>query len=201
LCLGLALLAAGCAQRRMTIRTNPPGAAVYVDDYPIGTTPVSTNFTYYGTRKIRLVKDGYETLTVLQPVKTPWYDFFGLDFVSENIIPGEIRDQQQFCYQLRPQAVVPTEQLMGRAEELRRQAPGNAPLPVPAPEAVPAPPPAGGMLPNLNPRNLIPPSPPPLPPSPGQQTFTPPGALPPGPPPEVGSQPLHPLPPSGATGL
>ena len=48
----------------MTIRTNPPGALVYVDDYEIGTTPVSTNFTYYGKRKIRIVKDGYETLTV-----------------------------------------------------------------------------------------------------------------------------------------
>jgi hypothetical protein len=39
----LTLLAvAGCVQRRMTIRSNPPGALVYVDDYQIGTTPVST---------------------------------------------------------------------------------------------------------------------------------------------------------------
>ena len=53
-------------QRRLTIRSNPPGALVYVDDYQIGTTPVSTDFVYYGTRKVRLVKSGHETLTVLQ---------------------------------------------------------------------------------------------------------------------------------------
>jgi hypothetical protein len=58
----------GCVQRRITIRSNPPGALVYVDDYPIGTTPVSTSFVYYGTRKVRLVLSGYETLTVLQPI-------------------------------------------------------------------------------------------------------------------------------------
>lgn len=56
---GAAVAAAGgCVQRRMTVRSNPPGALVYVDDYQIGTTPVSTDFIYYGTRKIRLVKDG-----------------------------------------------------------------------------------------------------------------------------------------------
>ena len=53
----------GCVQRRMTIRSSPPGAMVYVDNQEIGTTPVSTGFTYYGTREFRLVKDGYETLT------------------------------------------------------------------------------------------------------------------------------------------
>jgi hypothetical protein len=63
--------AGGCVQRRSTNRSNPPGALVYVDDYQIGTTPVSTDFVYYGNRKVRLVKSGYESLTVIQPVPTP----------------------------------------------------------------------------------------------------------------------------------
>lgn len=113
---------AGCVQRRMTIRTNPPGALVYVDDHEIGTTPVSTDFTYYGTRKIRLVKDGYETQTFLQPVPAPWYEIPPLDFISENLLPGELRDHRTFTYQLRPQLVVPTEQLLERAEGLRAAA-------------------------------------------------------------------------------
>ena len=106
----------------MTVRTNPPGALLYVDDQPepIGTTPVSHEFTYYGTRKIRLVKDGYETLTIMQPIPTPWYQYTPIDFVAENLVPGEIRDQRCFDYQLRPQMVVPTEQLLVRAEGLRR---------------------------------------------------------------------------------
>src|SRR5947207_3095709 len=103
---------AGCVQRRMTIRSNPPGAQVYVDDYEIGSTPVAHSFTYYGTRKIRLVKDGYETLTVYQPMPTPWYDVPGIDFFSENIWPGKIRDERTFNYQMTPMVQVPTDQLL-----------------------------------------------------------------------------------------
>jgi hypothetical protein len=125
--------ALGCVQRRLTIRSNPPGALVYVDDYPVGTTPVSTNFVYYGTRKVRLVLSGYETLTVLQPIPTPWYEYPGLDFVSENFIPGEIRDERVVDYQLKPQMVVPSQQLLGRAENLRHGAAAPQ-VPVPATE-------------------------------------------------------------------
>ena len=109
----------GCVERRMTVRTNPPGALVYVDDYEIGTTPVSTDFTYYGTRKIRIVKDGYETLTVMQPIPAPWYQFPPIDFITENFVPGKIRDQRMLDYQLKPQMIVPTDQLLSRAEGLR----------------------------------------------------------------------------------
>ena len=112
----------GCVRRRMTIRSNPPGAMVYVDDYPIGTTPISANFTYYGTRKLRLMKDGYETLTVMEPLRAPWYQIPPVDFVSENLVPGEIYDRRTLSYQLVPQRIVPPEELLGRAEGLRNQA-------------------------------------------------------------------------------
>lgn len=105
----------------MTIRSNPPGALVYVDDYEIGLTPVSVNFTYYGTRRIRLVKDGFETLTVMENIPAPWYQIPPLDFVSENLVPGEIRDRRTLTYQLRPQTVCPPEELLSRAEQLRNQ--------------------------------------------------------------------------------
>ncbi len=132
----------------MTIRSNPPGALVYVDDYEIGITPISTNFLYYGQRKIRLVKDGYQTLTVMQAVPAPWYQIPPLDFVTENLVPGELRDQRDFCYQLSPQAVVPTEQLLGRAESLRRgvRPPWNSGAPPAAvPGMIPAPPGIGSQ--------------------------------------------------------
>ncbi len=112
----------GCVQRRLTIRSNPPGALVYVDDYPVGTTPCSTSFVYYGTRKVRVVLSGYETLTVMQPIPTPWYEYPVLDFVSENLLPGEIRDERVVDYQLKPQMIVPSQQLLGRAENLRHGA-------------------------------------------------------------------------------
>jgi PEGA domain-containing protein len=122
-CCALAVFAvlslAGCVQRRLTIRSNPPGARVYVGDEEIGTTPVSTDFVYYGTRKIRLVKDGYETMVVNQPIPAPWYQIPPLDFVSENIVPGEVRDERVVNYQLVPLQPVPTDQLLSRAEQLR----------------------------------------------------------------------------------
>ena len=117
--LGLFFTTSGCVHRRLTVRTNPPGAEVYVDNYPIGTSPVSTSFLYYGTRKFRLVKDGYETLTVEQKIPAPWYQYFPLDFVSENVWPGEIRDEQTLDFQLAPQQIVPTELILERAENLR----------------------------------------------------------------------------------
>jgi hypothetical protein len=130
--LGLVLCAgqSGCVQRRLMVRTNPPGALLYVDDYPIGTTPCSASFTYYGTRKIRLVKDGFETLTVMQDIPAPWYEYTPFDFVAENFVPGQIHDQRVLDFQLRPQVVVPAEQLLARAEGLRRgihTATGTAP--------------------------------------------------------------------------
>lgn len=142
----------------MTIRSNPPGALVYVDDQPtpIGTTPVSHDFIYYGTRKIRLIKDGYETLTVMQPIPAPWYEFPPIDFVAENLVPGQIRDQRIMDFQLKPQMVVPTDQLMSRAEDLRRgvhATAGVAEMPGPGgvrgPNAMGPPvfpPPAGGEV-------------------------------------------------------
>ena len=110
----------GCVRRRMTVRTNPPGAQVYVDDQEIGITPASTDFIYYGTRKIRIAKDGYETTTVMERMRAPWYQWTPLDYVFENLWPWEIRDERIVDVQLAPKRVVPTQELIGRAENLRQ---------------------------------------------------------------------------------
>ena len=158
----------GCVQRRMTIRSSPPGALVYVDDYQIGTTPVSTDFIYYGTRKIRLIKDGYETLTVRQPFPIPWYEIFPLDFVTENLWPWEIRDERVVDLAMSTTASMPPESVVARAEQARLSA-GSLPAPPPVPvvqqpmvaQPIPArppqplPPPNGGLV-------LPPPSPSPM---------------------------------------
>lgn len=157
----LLLWQTGCVHRRLTIRSNPPGAVVYIDDYPVGTTPCSVSYTYYGTRKVRLVRDGYETLTVMQRIPAPWYEWFPLDFISENVVPIEIRDQRTLDYNLVQQRMVPTEETLRNAEQLRSQvngaripgAPVSGPVstPVVPGPAVPVPP------------NQIPLPPPPVP--------------------------------------
>ncbi len=188
ICAAIVLFASTSAQaavqRRMTICSDPPGAVVYIDNFEIGTTPISTNFIYYGTRQIRLVRDGYETLTVLQPVPAPWYQYPVLDFFSDNFTPGEIRDHRTFSYRLVPQVVVPSEVLRQRAEELRGRAtasgavlttsggstpgpvtvapPTTSPEPVPAIPVLPSPPGTAPATPgtplNLQPTPTYPPT-------------------------------------------
>tara|TARA_R110002111_G_scaffold227346_2_gene288964 strand:- start:103840 stop:104313 length:474 start_codon:yes stop_codon:yes gene_type:complete len=111
----------GCVHRRMTIRSVPTGALVKVDGEEIGYTPASVDFTYYGTREITLTKDGYETQTVMQKVKTPWYQVFPLDAVSDNLLPFEVTNRHDFTYQLQPKVVVPTDELLNRGNLLRSE--------------------------------------------------------------------------------
>lgn len=111
--------ATGCVRRRLTIRSDPPGAVVYVDRQPIGTTPVSTSFTYYGVRTIEVVKDRYQTQTLKRRFFPAWYEIPPLDFISENLWPHELRDERVVEVQMVPQEVVNPDQLRSRAEALR----------------------------------------------------------------------------------
>ena len=136
-------------RRRLTVRSIPAGATVYVDEQPVGQTPCSTPFTYYGTRKIQLVKDNFETLTVKQTFNPPWYELPVLEFISENLIPYEFRDERVVDFQMIPQVIVPTERLLENGQQLRDSAgqgaiaplvsPGEQFVPPPAINAVPAP--------------------------------------------------------------
>jgi hypothetical protein len=190
--------ALGCSgvQRRLTIRSNPPGARVYVDGYDIGTTPASTDFLYYGTREIKLVKDGYETLTVKQPMPAPWFQIPPLDFISDNLLPRELRDERAVAFNLQPQVVVPSEALLGRAEHLRQGAHLQATYvgpPLEAPGAAVGPPPQVFGTPQFPQGELL--GPPVLAP----QTLPPQGVAPnlegtlPLPPPGLAPQSLPPL--------
>jgi hypothetical protein len=113
---------AGCVRRRLTVRTTPPGAQVFIDDQEIGTTPCSAAFTYYGTRKITVMKEGYRTETLYQQIHPPWYELPPLDFVVENLVPREIRDERVVDVQLVPEEIVPPQRLLERAQSLRESA-------------------------------------------------------------------------------
>jgi hypothetical protein len=112
----------GCVRRRLTIRTNPPGAMVYVDRQPIGMTPVSTRFTYYGTRHVEVIKDGYRTEKFLRRFNPPWYELPVLAFATETLWPFEVRDERIVDVQMSPDPVVPVEAVIASGQELRDQA-------------------------------------------------------------------------------
>ena len=131
LAMAIALLAAaGCngVRRRLTITSNPPGATVYINDREVGQTPISQNFVYSGTYKIRLSKEGMETKTVMHEVKTPWYLWPGVDFFSENFVAGELRDHQTCHVELTGKRVVPDNELFENASAMRSEAHSKADL-------------------------------------------------------------------------
>ncbi len=173
LALALLLLAglAGCVERRMVIITDPPYAIVLDEkNQPIGASPVDRTFTYYGKYRFRLVKDGYETLIVEEKVRPPWYEYFPLDFIAENLLPFTLRDVRYFKYTLQPAQLVPAGTVLEQAEQLRARGKTiGTPLPeTPPPPTTPVAPP-GSIPPPLPPQG------PPTPAGPGWQ----PGAAPP----------------------
>jgi hypothetical protein len=115
------MAAGGCVRRRLTVRTTPPGAVVSVDNQVIGTTPASSSFVFYGTREIRVEKDGYRTETVQRRINPPWYQYPGIDFVAETLWPWELRDERIIDVELVPQVLEPTADVLMRADQLRGQ--------------------------------------------------------------------------------
>ena len=153
---GAALLT-GCVERRFVVTSDPPGALVLRNGQPLGAAPADDHFVYYGNYHFTLIRDGYETLEVDQYLMPPWYEWPPLDFFSENLVPWTIYDVRRFHYQMQPQQVPNSVDVLNRAQELRNRGqqvgplPGTDPAgrrPTPPPATVPVPvaplaPPAG----------------------------------------------------------
>jgi len=117
---GIVLLC-GCVERRYTVRSDPPGAMVIVNDEAIGPAPASHSFYHYGDREVTLLLDGFQTRTFIQPINAPWYDNYLTEFFTENLVPWTIRDEREFTYQLTPAQSPTAEVLSNRAEALRSE--------------------------------------------------------------------------------
>ena len=123
----LGLAATGCVERRYTIRTDPPGALVYINSEEAGISPVSVNYTYYGDRRVTIQAEGYETINTVVPIRAPWWDNLLTEFVSENLVPVTLRDEREFRFTMAPAVVPETGDLVGRGQQLRQQAIQPAP--------------------------------------------------------------------------
>jgi hypothetical protein len=122
LLLGIAITSSGCMHRRLTVRSDPPGANVVIDGEEVGYTPVSIDYTYYGTREVTLRKDGFKTLTTPVKLSTPWYQIFPLDFVSDNFALTKINDRREVTYALVRENLEPSQDVENRANGLRSEA-------------------------------------------------------------------------------
>jgi hypothetical protein len=132
------LLTTGCAARRtLTITSEPPGAAVRLDDELVGETPLVLPFEHYGTRRVTFYRAGFLTESFVVEVAPPWYARFPADFLTEVLFPIGWRDDHPVHADLRAGDDVigrPTlRSVLERAEILRRAGPAG-PRRLPTPE-------------------------------------------------------------------
>jgi hypothetical protein len=123
------MLAGGCVERRMLIRSDPPGAIVRVDEEEAGITPAEVPFKHYGRRRVRVgpVRDEkghmtYEASEAMAEVFPPWYQKFPVDFFFEVLYPFTVVDTQEFTFELEPVAEESDEDVAAHAEDIIEEA-------------------------------------------------------------------------------
>lgn len=116
---GVCVCVVGCAQRSLTITSDPPGALVFLNGPDeVGRTPLKCDFQHYGDFEVVLRKDGYETLKTHRNLKAPWTAFPPFDLFAEAF--GS-KDHQEWHFALNPvsQGGADPQTLIGRANELK----------------------------------------------------------------------------------
>ena len=94
-----AILTGGCVERRLTIKTDPSGSIVQLNDEEIGVSPVTVDFNWYGDYKVRIRKEGYETLDTHRKLKAPLHDRFPFDFFA-GVWPGTVAHNDAWTFKL-----------------------------------------------------------------------------------------------------
>ena len=118
----LSPLCAGCVDRTLMIRSDPPGAAVTVNGAEAGIAPVRLHFTTYGVFEVVLAAPRYQRLRTKVPVEPPWYEHMPIDFFAEILWPFTLRDDHEVTLSLKPlqEGVAPG--LDEREQQLRDRA-------------------------------------------------------------------------------
>lgn len=111
---------AGCVERTVKIRTEPPNALVLVNDEEVGLTPVKFSFLWYGDYDITIRKTGYETIKTHYRIDSPWWQLPPFDLFAEAFTPGTLHDDHELpTYTLQATSQPSVDDLVGRSEEIR----------------------------------------------------------------------------------
>ena len=129
LTLTLAAVLPGCVERALVITSEPTGADITVNQQWKGKTPYVLPFKHYGVYDIWIEHPGYEEngkkvtfypLHVGEPIKAPGYQYAGMDFVTEALLPTTLRDQHNLHYVLeRVDKADDVSDVLARAQQLR----------------------------------------------------------------------------------
>jgi hypothetical protein len=112
--------AGGCVQRTLTVRSDPPGALVYLNDQEIGRTPVTRNFIWYGVYDVEVRLPGYSSIKTTATIAPPWWQIVPIDFAAEFF---HVEDHHDLMFSLTPPTEMQVEPdlLVRRGEELRSE--------------------------------------------------------------------------------
>lgn len=90
-----------CAERRIRVTSEPPGARVWLNDEQIGRTPAEARFTFYGHYDLRLELDGHEPYHARHTAEAPFHEYPGPDLVAA-AVPARIRHTVEWHVDLTP---------------------------------------------------------------------------------------------------
>lgn len=119
-----ACVATGCAERIITITSEPSDALVVLNDVQVGRTPVEVDFTYFGVYDVRLTKEGFEPLATTAKAEAPFHEWPIVDLAAA-VVPARKRTHIDWHFVLTP-ANEDRDALLRRAAELRGEI-GSAP--------------------------------------------------------------------------
>jgi hypothetical protein len=94
------LLLTGCVERLISIKSDPPGADVYVDGELKGKTPVEVPYEWYGGRDVTLEMPGFVSVTKRVVLRYPWWQIFPLDFITDLLIPFTLTDRTELHFMM-----------------------------------------------------------------------------------------------------
>ena len=114
--------AGGCVEREMTITSEPPGALVFISGEPVGRTPVTQKFEWYGDYDIilRYPEQGYETLKTHAGLNPPPYEIPPIDLLS-HLAPWTYHDRRYLHYKLHKRKPLTDDELIQRATDLKKR--------------------------------------------------------------------------------
>jgi len=122
-------LLGGCVEQTLTITSDPPGALVYLNDQEFGRTPVTREFTFYGTYDVHVRSEGHQALVTKSLVIAPWWNWVPLDLIA-TALPMRLKDRQHLHYDLKPLTTQPADDqaLLERAKTLEKTLPATRPV-------------------------------------------------------------------------
>lgn len=111
------LCLAGCVDRTVAIRSDPPGARVWLNDREVGRTPCEVGFTFYGRYDVRLEKEGCRPLWTSARTPMPWWEYPPFD-----LCPGRRHVRVGWDFDLEPAPAGPADDaaLLRRAQDMQR---------------------------------------------------------------------------------